>query len=85
MLEINNLHVKLEDEDKVILRGVDLKIGPGEVKSRPKEPSGAVVKPPKGSAACWSAGMSALRKTGRRARAARSRIAAGSMPARWAP
>ena len=31
MLEINNLHVKLEDEDKVILRGVDLKIGPGEV------------------------------------------------------
>jgi Fe-S cluster assembly ATP-binding protein len=31
MLEINNLHVKLQDEDKVILRGVDLKIGPGEV------------------------------------------------------
>ena len=31
MLEIKNLHVKLEDEDKVILRGVDLKIGPGEV------------------------------------------------------
>ncbi|MGL4237131.1 Fe-S cluster assembly ATPase SufC [Tabrizicola sp.] len=31
MLEINNLHVKLEGEDKVILRGVDLKIGPGEV------------------------------------------------------
>ncbi len=31
MLEINNLHVKLEEEDKVILRGVDLKIGPGEV------------------------------------------------------
>ena len=31
MLEINNLHVKLEDEDKVILRGVDLKIGAGEV------------------------------------------------------
>ncbi len=31
MLEINNLHVKLEDEDKVILRGVDLKVGPGEV------------------------------------------------------
>ena len=31
MLEINNLHVKLEDEDKVILRGVDLKIGSGEV------------------------------------------------------
>ena len=31
MLEINNLHVKLEQEDKVILRGVDLKIGAGEV------------------------------------------------------
>ena len=31
MLNINNLHVKLEEEDKVILRGVDLKIGPGEV------------------------------------------------------
>ncbi|MFN4201549.1 MAG: Fe-S cluster assembly ATPase SufC [Tabrizicola sp.] len=31
MLEINNLHVKLEEEDKVILRGVDLKVGPGEV------------------------------------------------------
>jgi Fe-S cluster assembly ATP-binding protein len=31
MLEINNLHVKLQDEDKVILRGVDLKIGAGEV------------------------------------------------------
>ena len=31
MLEINNLHVKLEEEDKVILRGVDLKIGAGEV------------------------------------------------------
>ena len=31
MLEINNLHVKLEDEDKIILRGVDLKIGAGEV------------------------------------------------------
>jgi len=31
MLEINNLHVKLEDEDKVILNGVDLKIGAGEV------------------------------------------------------
>ena len=24
MLEIKNLHVKLEDEDKIILRGVDL-------------------------------------------------------------
>jgi Fe-S cluster assembly ATP-binding protein len=31
MLEIDNLHVKLEEEDKVILRGVDLRIGPGEV------------------------------------------------------
>jgi Fe-S cluster assembly ATP-binding protein len=31
MLEINDLHVKLQDEDKVILRGLDLKIGAGEV------------------------------------------------------
>lgn len=31
MLEIKNLHVKLHEEDKVILRGVNLKIGPGEV------------------------------------------------------
>ena len=31
MLDIKNLHVKLEEEDKVILNGVDLKIGPGEV------------------------------------------------------
>jgi Fe-S cluster assembly ATP-binding protein len=31
MLEINNLHVKLEDEDKVILKGVNLSIGNGEV------------------------------------------------------
>ena len=31
MLEINNLHVKLEEEDKQILKGVDLKIGAGEV------------------------------------------------------
>jgi Fe-S cluster assembly ATP-binding protein len=31
MLEIKNLHVKLEEEDKVILNGVDLKIGAGEV------------------------------------------------------
>lgn len=30
MLEIKNLHVKLEEEDKVILRGVDLSIGAGE-------------------------------------------------------
>ena len=31
MLEINNLHVKLEEEDKVILNGVTLSIGAGEV------------------------------------------------------
>jgi Fe-S cluster assembly ATP-binding protein len=31
MLEIKNLHVKLEEEDKVILRGVDLVVTPGEV------------------------------------------------------
>lgn len=31
MLDINNLHVKLEEEDKVILKGVDLKIEPGSV------------------------------------------------------
>ena len=31
MLEIKNLHVKLEEEDKIILRGVDLTIGAGEV------------------------------------------------------
>jgi len=31
MLEINDLHVKLEAEDKVILKGVTLKIGAGEV------------------------------------------------------
>jgi len=31
MLEIKNLHVKLEAEDKPILKGVDLKIGAGEV------------------------------------------------------
>jgi len=31
MLEINNLHVKLQDEDKVILRGVNLNIVSGEV------------------------------------------------------
>jgi Fe-S cluster assembly ATP-binding protein len=31
MLEINNLHVKLEDEDKQILKGVTLKVGAGEV------------------------------------------------------
>lgn len=31
MLQITNLHVKLEAEDKAILRGVDLTLGPGEV------------------------------------------------------
>ncbi|NHB76879.1 Fe-S cluster assembly ATPase SufC [Rhodobacter calidifons] len=31
MLEIRNLHVKLQEEDKVILRGVDLTVGAGEV------------------------------------------------------
>ena len=31
MLEIKNLHVKLEEEDKVILKGVDLSIKAGEV------------------------------------------------------
>ncbi|WP_108484189.1 Fe-S cluster assembly ATPase SufC [Oceaniglobus ichthyenteri] len=31
MLEIKNLHVKLEEEDKQILKGVDLSIGAGEV------------------------------------------------------
>ncbi|WP_103333475.1 Fe-S cluster assembly ATPase SufC [Pseudotabrizicola formosa] len=31
MLNIKNLHVKLEEEDKVILNGVDLAIGAGEV------------------------------------------------------
>jgi len=31
MLEINNLHVKLEEEDKTILKGVDLKVEAGKV------------------------------------------------------
>jgi len=31
MLNIKNLHVKLEEEDKKILKGVDLEIGAGEV------------------------------------------------------
>ncbi|SLN41575.1 putative ATP-dependent transporter SufC [Aquimixticola soesokkakensis] len=31
MLEIKNLHVKLEEEDKQILKGMSLKIGEGEV------------------------------------------------------
>ncbi|MBE2277679.1 MAG: Fe-S cluster assembly ATPase SufC [Rhodobacteraceae bacterium] len=31
MLEIKNLHVKLQEEDKVILRGVDLSVEAGEV------------------------------------------------------
>ena len=31
MLEIKNLHVKLEEEDKVILKGVDLTLEAGKV------------------------------------------------------
>jgi Fe-S cluster assembly ATP-binding protein len=31
MLEINNLHVKLEDEDRAILNGLTLSVKPGEV------------------------------------------------------
>ncbi|MFA5581916.1 MAG: Fe-S cluster assembly ATPase SufC [Paracoccaceae bacterium] len=31
MLKINNLHVKLEDEDKQILKGVSLEVAPGQV------------------------------------------------------
>ena len=31
MLKIENLHVKLEEEDKVILKGVDLEVRAGEV------------------------------------------------------
>ncbi|WP_372840856.1 Fe-S cluster assembly ATPase SufC [Phaeovulum sp.] len=31
MLNIKNLHVKLEDEDKVILKGVDLEVAAGQV------------------------------------------------------
>ncbi len=31
MLKINNLHVKLEEEDKQILKGVDLEVGAGQV------------------------------------------------------
>mgnify|MGYP006268691647 CR=1 FL=1 len=31
MLDIKNLHVKLEDEDKAILKGVDLSVEPGKV------------------------------------------------------
>ncbi|NUB43818.1 Fe-S cluster assembly ATPase SufC [Fertoebacter nigrum] len=31
MLEIKNLHVKLEEEDKIILKGVNLSIGAGQV------------------------------------------------------
>jgi len=31
MLEIKNLHVKLEEEDKAILKGVDLSVGAGKV------------------------------------------------------
>ncbi|MEM7615931.1 MAG: Fe-S cluster assembly ATPase SufC, partial [Pseudomonadota bacterium] len=31
MLDIKNLHVKLEEEDKQILKGVDLNVGAGAV------------------------------------------------------
>ncbi len=31
MLKIENLHVRLEEEDKIILKGVDLAVGAGEV------------------------------------------------------
>jgi Fe-S cluster assembly ATP-binding protein len=31
LLEIKNLHAKVADEDKEILKGIDLRIGPGEV------------------------------------------------------
>ena len=31
MLNIKNLHVKLEEEDKQILKGVDLSLEPGKV------------------------------------------------------
>ena len=31
MLKINNLHVSLEDEDKEILKGVDLTVDAGKV------------------------------------------------------
>jgi Fe-S cluster assembly ATP-binding protein len=31
MLKIDNLHVRLEEEDKVILRGVDLEVPAGQV------------------------------------------------------
>ena len=31
MLKIENLHVRLEEEDKVILKGVDLEVKAGEV------------------------------------------------------
>ena len=31
MLEINNLHVKLEDENREIIRGLTLAVKPGEV------------------------------------------------------
>ena len=31
MLKIENLHVKLEDEEKQILKGVNLEVGAGQV------------------------------------------------------
>ena len=47
------------------------KIGPGEVKRRPKAEGGAGTKPANGGSAFCSAGSSDLRSTGRRARASR--------------
>ena len=55
---------------------------PGDVNSRPNDPAGPVTNPPNGGAALCSAGNSDLRKTGRRASAARLVMAAGSMPVR---
>ena len=31
LLEVNNLHAKLEDDERVILKGLDLKVGKGEI------------------------------------------------------
>ena len=58
------------------------KIGPGEVKRRPKAESGAGTKPPNGGSAFCSAGSSDLRSTGSCASASRLATVAGSMPRR---
>ena len=58
------------------------KMGPGEVKRRPKAESGAGTKPPKGGFFLCRAGSSDLRRTGSRASASRSVTAAGSTPRR---